>query len=98
MSLGKVEIVEELYKQNCEKIIDLLSMQENKFKSVLIIGHNPHIYDLILEFAQHNTKEYAYLLETTMPPARIVVINFPNIHNWQDIRTTKGKIEEIFTP
>lgn len=95
---AETEIVTELYKGDLELIIELLASQEDRNKHILVIGHNPLIYNVVLELAQSNSKEYEFLIETTMPTARIVVIDFSEIDNWQQIKQTKGTIIETFTP
>ena len=98
ISPNEIDITKDLYKKDCEKIIDLLSTQEDRHKSILILGHNPHIYDIALELAETNSREYASLLETTMTPAMVVVIDFPKIESWQNIGTNRGNITKIFAP
>lgn len=95
---AETEIVTELYKGDLELIIELLASQEDRNKHILVIGHNPLIYNVVLELAQSNSKEYEFLIETIMPTARIVVIDFSEIDNWQQIKQTKGTIIETFTP
>ena len=95
---AETEIVTELYKGDLELIIELLASQEDQNKHILVIGHNPLIYNVVLELAQSNSKEYEFLIETIMPTARIVVIDFSEIDNWQQIKQTKGTIIETFTP
>lgn len=86
------DIVKELYRETEETILETLSLQEDQFNNILVIGHNPTIYNLALQIAENNTDEYEELLQTGMHPARLVLIAFPTINNWQEILTTKGKL------
>lgn len=92
-----IDIVEELYKNNEEVVIDLLSNQEDVNKHILVIGHNPTIYKVVMNIADPSSTEYEHLIETGMPPARIVVLDFNKIHSWEHIREEKAKIIDLFT-
>lgn len=93
------DIVQDLYKNSDPEIIyDLLAEQENTHKHILVIGHNPLIYDIALMLANHNSPKRELLITTMMPPARIITMYFPKLDNWQDIGPQQGEIVEIFTP
>lgn len=92
------EIVSELYNGDEDNIINLIASQEERNKHLLLIGHNPLIYNVAMSLANSNSDKYNILISTSMPTARIIVIDFPNIDNWKKVLTQKGNIIEIFTP
>lgn len=92
------EIVSELYDGNEDSIINLIASQEDRNKHLLLIGHNPLIYNVAMSLANSNSDKYNMLISTSMPTARIIIIDFPNINDWQQILRQKGEIIEIFTP
>ena len=92
------EIVSELYNGDEDNIINLIASQEERNKYLLLIGHNPLIYNVAMSLANSNSDKYNILISTSMPTARIIVIDFPNIDNWKKVLTQKGNIIEIFTP
>lgn len=92
------EIITELYQNDTDIIYDLLSAQENNDKHILVIGHNPLIYEITLMLVNPNSKQHEFLITTMMPTARIVTLDFPGISDWQDIGPSQGDIIEIFTP
>lgn len=96
ISAQNIEIVHELYEGDEERIIDLLSTQEDHDKHILVIGHNPLIYNLALELADENDSKYNDFLDYSMPTACIIVMEFRDIYNWQQIRDQKAKILAIF--
>ncbi|GAB4162328.1 MAG: histidine phosphatase family protein [Rickettsiaceae bacterium] len=95
---AELQMVTELYEGSQEDIINLLTNQDDRSKHILVIGHNPLIYTTILELVETDTKEYDVLVQSSMPTARIVIIDFPEISDWHEITSKKGKITKIFTP
>ena len=93
----EVEVLMELYKGNEEGIIDMLCMQDDRNKHLLVIGHNPTIHSVAEILADPSSPKYEYLVESSMPPAQIVVLDFHEIHSWEHLREEKAKIFDIFT-
>ena len=98
LGIDEADIASELYEGDEDAIMDVLSSQESYNKHILVIGHNPLIYNIILSLADKNSAHYNLLLESAMPAARIVIIDFDNMVNWHDLRKKEGKITSIFTP
>lgn len=95
---GEIEIVTELYQLSQENAIKLLAAQEDRNKHILVIGHNPIIYNIALDLSNSNSKKYDHLIATAMHTAQIVIIDFPSINSWEEILKSKGNIIEIFVP
>lgn len=98
VSIPEIDIVTELYNGTGKNVIELLSTQEDRNKHILVIGHNPLIHTLALKIADNDTEELEFFSNSSMPPARIVVIDFSSINSWKELKHQKGKIIEIFTP
>lgn len=94
----ETEMVTELYEGTEEQIIELISCQEDLHKHILVIGHNPKLYHLILSMIEQDDVYYEEILHDSLSPAQIVIVDFPTLHDWQDIRKHKGKIVNIFVP
>ena len=93
-----LEIVTELYDGNMNTVMELLCAQDAHNKNILVIGHNPLIYDIALTLAKSDAAKYDVLTSSMMPTGRVIIIDFPEMDNWQDLYTRKGDIIEIFTP
>ena len=86
----KVEnYTEKLYHASYDDILDLLYQVKDDVRSLMLIGHNPGLTQLVNFFTNINL----YNLPTT----GIVVINFI-IDKWKNIRDSKGNIELIKIP
>ncbi|NRB10326.1 MAG: histidine phosphatase family protein [Rickettsiaceae bacterium] len=95
--VSNIEIVTDLYRESEEKVIELIKNQEDKDKNILIVGHNPIIYNVITRLSSKNTAKYDELIQNQMVPAKIVILDF-TIDSWLDIAEDSGEIKEIFIP
>lgn len=92
------EIVTDLYQNdNPDVIYDLLNAQKSSEKHILIIGHNPLIYEVAFMLANPNSKHHEFLISTMMPPARVITMKFADIDDWQNIAPGGGEILDVFT-
>jgi phosphohistidine phosphatase len=79
------EIAPELYASTSKKMIKIISKQEDIDKNILVIAHNPGIFNAALTFIDHDSLEYDALIEGGMPTAKIVTLDFPKLSHWSDI-------------
>lgn len=98
VTISEIEVITELYDGNQEDVLGLLCTQDDRYKNILVIGHNPLIYNLSLQLADNESPEFEFLSHSSMPPARVVVIDFPTINSWKNLKNHKGTIIKIFTP
>jgi len=81
----KLEILPELYGSRAEEIIKIISSQNNIDKNLLVIAHNPGIFKAALKLTAPDSAQYDILLENGMPPANIIILDFPGISSWSEI-------------
>jgi phosphohistidine phosphatase len=98
ITFAKSETANELYEGNEQTIINIIKSQEDHHKHLLIIGHNPLIYNIALILSNSNSDKYNDLLHRSMPTAQIVVIDFYGSDNWEKIQLQTGEIVKIFSP
>jgi phosphohistidine phosphatase len=98
--IPEIESVRALYESSSSKIIEIIAGTADNINNLMILGHNPTIYQLVLELAQNSSKEYERMLTTTMSTAQIVVIEFTDLVDWRNIslQLGKGSITHIFNP
>ena len=82
---AKLEICPELYASTSEDIIELISQQEDQNKNILVIAHNPGIFNAALELVEYESPEYKFIVKNGMPTARIIKIELDNISSWQNL-------------
>lgn len=82
---AKFKILPELYASTYEVIIEIISKQEDLDKNILIIAHNPGIFNTALGLVEYDSLEYDCLVESGIPTAKIVTLDFPELSNWQNI-------------
>ncbi len=93
----KAEIKQELYTTNVEGMLSVI--QENDdMESLLVIGHNPVIYQLALKMADKKQDSYEMLIDMNMPTCSIVELDFINANYWQEIGIDSAKIVKVFRP
>lgn len=97
ISVNDKEIISQLYEGNEDDIIDLLLLQNNTYKNILIVGHNPIIFLTTLKLMEQNSSDYETISQSIMHPAKIIVLEFAGIQNWQGLDHAKGNLIEIFT-
>ena len=89
------EMLSMLYSASEEDIIKLISQQEDNINTLMILGHNPVIYSTILTLV---APENIVKLPSTMGSANIVILDFHDLTNWNNVFSQKAIIENSFSP
>jgi phosphohistidine phosphatase len=88
---GKVTLTDSLYAAGPDAYIDVLRNLQNKYNTVLVIGHNPGLEELvkILSGEEHHV----------MPTCALAHIRL-DIQSWSDIvqMTGKGRLVRLWNP
>jgi len=86
---GKIHYMQELYNSRPETLMNVLTLQDDSYNNIFLIGHNPEI----TEFAN-------FLIEENfakMPTLGVLAINL-EIDAWSDIREKCGSVEFFIQP
>jgi len=86
---GRIHYMEELYMARPKTLINILSLQENQYDSIFLIGHNPELTEL----ANLIVKESFVKL----PTLGILAINI-DIDSWENIEDGEGEIDFFIYP
>jgi len=86
---GEVEYMDELYLTKPETILNVLSLEDNRYNSILLVGHNPSISELANFLQNENIAKF--------PTLGVLKIDF-DIDSWQDILQKKGKLDFFIFP
>jgi len=86
---GKVHYMKELYQSSTEIYFNILSLQDNDYNNIFLIGHNPEL----TEFANIILEENFY----KFPTLGVLAISL-DIENWEEISENSGKIDFFIQP
>jgi len=78
-----ISYLDELYHASYSDIINIISKVENNFNSVMVIGHNPGLTELI--------NQYTIMNIYNLPTTGVVKVKFKG-DKWERITENKGKI------
>jgi len=84
---GQIHYMNELYMVRPDKLINILSLQDNQYNNIFLVGHNPELTELANSLIEERLSK--------LPTLGIIGITL-DIDSWSEIRDTTGKIE-IFT-
>jgi len=86
---GRIHYMEELYNSRPETLMNVLTLQDDSYKTIFLIGHNPEL----TEFAN-------FLIENNFPklPTLGVLAIHLNIDSWSDIKEACGEIDFFIQP
>jgi phosphohistidine phosphatase SixA len=87
-----------LYRGDDEKIIQLIQEELDETNSLMILGHNPTISKIAMDLVATSNGSYDNSIPHTMTTASIVVLEFPNLQKWEDLRPGTGIMRHIYTP
>lgn len=82
----KVEFRDEMYEAKSSVILDLLSQANNKYNSILLVGHNPGLSELVSHIA-----DQGYL---HMQPGMMAVIELA-VDDWSHLGRGTGIVREV---
>jgi len=85
----RIHYMEELYLVRPETIMNILSLQDDQYNSIFLIGHNPEL----TEFANILIKDNF----SKLPTLGILAINL-DIESWNEITDTQGEVDFFIYP
>ena len=87
--LGKITLSPELYHANPEAIIDVVRALPETARSVLIVGHNPGLQDLVEQLTGESVE---------LPTATLVHLELP-VKRWRDVtRSPEATLIDVWRP
>ena len=86
---GRIHYMEELYMTRPETLLNIMTLQENEYDKIFLIGHNPELTEFAnLLIEKHFTK---------LPTLGILAIDL-DIDSWGDIEENVGEIDFFIHP
>lgn len=87
-----------VYLASAVSLLDVVHEVDDSHDSVLLVGHNPGLEDLVLMMVPDRPGDEARdQIEEKLPTASIVEISFP-VDRWEDIRPNSGLVSRFVRP
>jgi len=86
---GKIHYMKELYQSSPEVYFNILSLQDDEYESIFLVGHNPEL----TEFANIILKENFH----KFPTLGVLAVNL-NIDSWEEIDENTGEVDFFIQP
>lgn len=88
----------QVYTFNPDSLFDRLRLLEDRLKTVLVVGHNPALQDLILMLTDGQAATAARrALEDKFPTAAYAELDL-DIDSWRDLATGCGRLAHFMRP
>ena len=87
-----------VYLASAVSLLDVVQEADDRYDSLLLVGHNPGLEDLVLMMVPDRPGDEARdQIEEKLPTASIVEISFP-VERWEDIRPNGGELSLFVRP
>lgn len=87
-----------IYLANSATLMDVLREQDSNPRSILMVGHNPGLEDLIFDLVPDDgNNPLRDVVEDKFPTAAYAVIKL-DIENWADLRDNCGQLVHLIRP
>ena len=87
-----------LYLGSAASLLDVIQEADDAYGSLLLVGHNPGLEDLVLMMVPDQPGDAArYQIEEKFPTASIAEISVP-VDHWKDVRPNSGTISLLVRP
>jgi phosphohistidine phosphatase len=85
---GDVKFEERIYEASAARLLEIISEQKEKTESILLVGHNPGLENLIRALTGETH---------AMPTAALAVIDLET-NPWNEINSSTGKLRTLIRP
>jgi phosphohistidine phosphatase len=92
-----IEITRRMYDAGSEDLLELIREQDGEASSLLVIGHNPGLEELVRALAGGGDGAALLQLRMKFPPAALAVLSFVAA-DWRDAAPGLGRLEAFETP
>lgn len=86
---GKIHYMKELYNSRPETMMNILTLQDDSYETIFVIGHNPELTEFANFLVQDNFPK--------IPTLGVLAINL-HIDSWSDIGKKCGEIDFFIQP
>lgn len=80
-----IEFIKDIYESHGESILSHLQNTDHFYKSVIVIGHNPTLYEMVLRLSHdESSKNFLNQIQMGYHPATLSVLECP-VENWSEL-------------
>lgn len=86
-----------LYQADPDDVIELVRQVDDARSEVMVVGHNPTIYELVLLLLDPDDTKGRKRVEPGLGTAALAVVSF-DVDHWAQVGPRGGHLEELFVP
>lgn len=87
-----------IYLASAVSLLDVVQEADDAYESLLVVGHNPGLEDLVLMLVPDRPEDAARdQVEEKFPTASVAEISFP-VERWEDVRPNGGELSRFVRP
>jgi phosphohistidine phosphatase len=86
---GRIHYMEELYNSRPETIMNVLTLQDDSYETIFVVGHNPELTEFANFLVEDNFSK--------LPTLGVLAINL-HIESWSEISEKCGEIDFFIQP
>lgn len=99
-SYGPLEITYEraLYLGSLDVLLETIRATDDRFGTLLIVGHNPGLENLVLALSRGTGGTLRERAETKYPTACLAELSLAPIDSWRDVKSGSGTLVRFIRP
>jgi phosphohistidine phosphatase len=86
-----------IYRADAHELVQMIRDQDDMHASLMLIGHNPAIHQLVLLLCGVGEAQKKPELSTSFPPASCVILNIPKT-SWIEVGKSNAVLSDYFYP
>lgn len=84
------------HSESANALLDHIRQQDSRFKTIMLVGHNPALHDLATTVVKSGSEQYRKQLAEKFPTAALAVIRFKT-SDWRSI-DCNGNLDKLVLP
>jgi len=91
---GAIRFEPGIYEAGARTLVDLVQGLPDDCESVLLVGHNPGLHELVLDLTDRDDDGLRDRIRGKFPTAALAVIELP-ASNWREVKPGSGRLVEL---
>lgn len=86
-----------LYQADADDVIEIVRRTEDELAEVMVVGHNPTLFELVGLLLGHDDGDGRQQLEAGLPTGALAVVSL-EADRWAAVSPRQGRLVELFVP